>query len=265
MVADSDLSPGVPLPDSVVRAQFYPNEGPFIYRGINLWRGVTRHKPYLTGRSIARIGARHSTLIVYSIRDNIDAAGNQLVNWVAEIEREVAVPVDWNKPARLDDFFPVYQDWTFDWLDVPAMMRKADAIFSYPMVDRDPLARWSFGHVTLLGDAAHPMYPRGSNGAGQAILDARALTGCLSREGNVETALKKYEGIRLKATSDLVLMNRSNPPDAILREVWKRSGDKPFERIEDVISNAEMVALSETYKKVAGFERESLARRGSLV
>ena len=128
---------------SAVRAQFYPDEGPFAYRGINMWRGVTRQKPYLTGRSIARIGARHSTLIIYPIRDNIDAAGNQLVNWVAEIERDVAVPVDWNKPGRLEDFYPVYQDWSFDWLDVPAMMRNADAIFSYPMVDRDPLARWT--------------------------------------------------------------------------------------------------------------------------
>jgi len=91
----------------VVRAQFHPDEGPFAYRGINLWRGVTRQKPYLTGRSIARIGARHSTLIIYPIRENIDAAGNQLVNWVAEIERDVAVPVDWNKPARLEDFYPV--------------------------------------------------------------------------------------------------------------------------------------------------------------
>ena len=112
---------------SVVRAQFYPDEGPFIYRGTNLWRGVTRMAPYLTGRSIARIGARHSTLIMYPIRNNIDAAGNQLVNWVAEIERDVAVPVDWNKPGRLEDFLPVYQDWVFDWLDVPAMMRNADA------------------------------------------------------------------------------------------------------------------------------------------
>jgi 2-polyprenyl-6-methoxyphenol hydroxylase-like FAD-dependent oxidoreductase len=135
---------------SVVRAQFYPDEGPFAYRGINMWRGVTRRKPYLTGRSIARIGARHSTLIIYPIRENIDAAGNQLVNWVAEIERDVAVPVDWNKPGRLEDFYPVYQDWSFDWLDVPAMMRNADAIFSYPMVDRDPLERWTFGRVTLL-------------------------------------------------------------------------------------------------------------------
>ena len=112
---------------SAVRAQLYPHEGPFVYRGINMWRGVTRRPPYLTGRSIARIGARHSTLIVYPIRDHIDQAGNQLVNWVAEIERDVAVPVDWNKPGRLEDFYPVYADWSFDWLDAAAMIRDAEA------------------------------------------------------------------------------------------------------------------------------------------
>jgi 2-polyprenyl-6-methoxyphenol hydroxylase-like FAD-dependent oxidoreductase len=138
-------------------------------------------------------------------------------------------------------------------------------VLEYPMVDRDPLPWWTRGRITLLGDAAHPMYPRGSNGAGQAILDARALTGCLLRNPDVGIALKEYEYARRKAVNDLVLMNRSNPPDAILREVWKRTGDKPFERIEDVISVAEMAAMSETYKKVAGFERVSLARRGSLV
>src|SRR6185436_4474712 len=106
-----------------------------------------------------------------------------------------------------------------------------------------------------------PMYPRGSNGAGQAILDARTLAGCLRRNEDQENALREYERQRLKAANDLVLMNRSNPPDAILREVWKRSGDKPFARIDDVISNAELVALSENYKRVAGFERDSLARR----
>ena len=117
----------------------------------------------------------------------------------------------------------------------------------------------------MLGDAAHPMYPRGSNGAGQAILDARTLTGCLLKMEKIEQALKEYERLRLKAANDLVLMNRANPPDAILREVWKRSGDRPFERIDDVIGNAELVAMSESYKRAAGFEREALARRASLV
>jgi 2-polyprenyl-6-methoxyphenol hydroxylase-like FAD-dependent oxidoreductase len=198
---------------SAVRAQFYPDEAPFVYRGINLWRGVTRQQPYLTGRSIARIGARHSTLIIYPIRNNVDAAGNQLVNWVAEIERDVAVPVDWNKPARLEDFFPTYQDWTFDWLDVPAMMRNADAIFSYPMVDRDPLARWSFGRVTLLGDAAHPMYPQGGNGGAQAIIDAATLARLLAGESDPVAALKAYEAARLQATSRSVLPTRSAPAE----------------------------------------------------
>jgi 2-polyprenyl-6-methoxyphenol hydroxylase-like FAD-dependent oxidoreductase len=133
------------------------------------------------------------------------------------------------------------------------------------MVDRDPLPWWTRGRITLLGDAAHPMYPRGSNGAGQAILDARTLAGCLARNPDPEKALKEYERARLKAVNDLVLLNRTNPPDAILREVWKRSGDKPFARIEDVIPVAELAAISEAYRRAAGFERDSLARRASLV
>jgi 2-polyprenyl-6-methoxyphenol hydroxylase-like FAD-dependent oxidoreductase len=109
------------------------------------------------------------------------------------------------------------------------------------------------------------MYPRGSNGAGQAILDARVLAGCLKHENDVEAALKDYENNRLREANQVVLINRANPPDAILREVWKRSGDRPFARIDDVISQAELDALSENYKRVAGFEREALARRASYV
>jgi len=172
---------------------------------------------------------------------------------------------DWNLGGRIEDFYPVFEKWSFDWPDCAAMIRDAEQVLEYPMVDRDPLPYWTQGRVTLLGDAAHPMYPRGSNGAGQAILDARALAGCLKRNKDVAAALKDYETVRLKAANDLVLMNRANPPDAILREVWKRSGDKPYAHIDDVISNAELVAMSEAYKRVAGFERDSLARRGSLV
>ncbi len=245
---------------SAVRAQFYPDEGPFTYRGINMWRGVTRQQPYLTGCSIARIGARHSTLIIYPIRDNIDAAGNQLVNWVAEIERDVAVPVDWNKPGRLEDFYPVYQDWTFDWLDVPAMMRAAAAIFSYPMVDRDPLARWSFGRVTLLGDAAHPMYPQGGNGGAQAIIDAATLARLLAGEPDVAAALKAYEAARLPPTSRIVLQNRSAPPNVIVDTVEQRTGGKRFARLDDVISQDELRTIFERYQKVAGYHVQQVGR-----
>ena len=172
---------------------------------------------------------------------------------------------DWNLGGKLEDFYPTFADWTFDWLDAAALLRNADTVLEYPMVDRDPLPAWSHGRVTLLGDAAHPMYPRGSNGAGQAILDARALAGCFKREPDAAAALHAYEDMRLKPAYEVVLMNRTNPPDAILREVHVRTHDQPFTRIEDVISHEELVALSESYKRVAGFEREALARRESFI
>ena len=134
--------------------------------------------------------------------------------------------------------------------------RAAELVLEYPMVDKDPLPAWSYGRVTLLGDAAHPMVPRGSNGAGQAILDARALADCLHKEAS----LKDYEVQRLGPTAKVVLENRRNPPDAILREVYERTGDRPFASIEDVISAQELAALSERYKQVAGYDKESLHR-----
>jgi 2-polyprenyl-6-methoxyphenol hydroxylase-like FAD-dependent oxidoreductase len=251
---------------SAVRKQLFPGEGPPAYQGINMWRGVTRAQPFLTGASMAVAGwLEVGKMVIYPIRSERDAAGRQLINWVAEIQSPRNVMQDWNLGGRIGDFYPTFANWKFDWLDCAGLIRNAEQVLEYPMVDRDPLPWWTKGRITLLGDAAHPMYPRGSNGAGQAILDARTLTGCLVRNADPEKALKEYEQTRLKAANELVLMNRSNPPDAILREVWQRSGDKPFARIEDVISNAELVAISESYKRVAGFERESLAKRGSLV
>ena len=250
---------------SVVRKQLFPGEGPPAYQGINMWRGTTRAKPFLTGASMAVAGwLEVGKMVIYPIRHALDEQGRQLVNWVAEIQSPRNVRQDWNLRGRLEDFYPTFEKWAFDWLDCAALIRDADQILEYPMVDRDPLPTWTRGRITLLGDAAHPMYPRGSNGAGQAILDARTLAGCLRRFSDAGTALREYERARLKAVNNLVLMNRANPPDAILREVWKRSGDKPFARVEDLISNAELVAMSEAYKRVAGFERDSLARRGSL-
>ncbi len=166
---------------SVVRKTLYPNEGPPRFHGINLWRGVARHKPFLTGSSIARVGAMHTTIIIYPIRDNVDAEGNQLVNWVAEVDSESAVQADWNGKARLEDFYPKYENWVFDWMDVAALIRSTEPILAYPMVDRDPLERWTFGRMTLLGDAAHPMFPRGGNGGAQAILDGKSLAAHLAQ------------------------------------------------------------------------------------
>jgi 2-polyprenyl-6-methoxyphenol hydroxylase-like FAD-dependent oxidoreductase len=245
---------------SVLRKQFYPDEGEPIYSGVNMWRGATWWKPFLTGESFVRAGWLASgKLIVYPIRNRLDAQGRQLISWVGEFNTPKYKRRDWNRAGRLEDFIHVFEDWTFDWLDVPGMMRSAETILEYPMVDQEPLPRWSHGRITLLGDAAHPMVPRGSNGAGQAILDAVALADCLKRHADPVEALRDYEARRLEATASVVRMNRSNPPDAILREVYLRTGDKPFRNIEDVISREEMAALTRGYAKVAGYDRDALA------
>jgi 2-polyprenyl-6-methoxyphenol hydroxylase-like FAD-dependent oxidoreductase len=141
------------------------------------------------------------------------------------------------------------------------MIRAAEVVLEYPMVDKDPLPRWSHGRVTLLGDAAHPMYPRGSNGAGQAILDAKALAECLGAHPDPVAALQDYERRRLGPTAEVVRTNRTAPPDAIIREVWQRTGDKPFDRIEDVIGRDELTAMLDGYKKIAGYDKASLNPR----
>ena len=244
---------------SAIRGQLYPREGEPRYSGVNMWRGVTRARPILTGASLVRAGwLATGKLVCYPIRNDIDGEGRQLVNWVWEIETPQHKHWDWNRRARVDDFIDAVADWRFDWLDVPALVRAADRVLEYPMVDKDPLPAWSFGRVTLLGDAAHPMYPRGSNGAGQAILDAQVLAECLSALPDVISSLKKYEELRLGPTSNVVLENRRNPPDAILREVYERTGDRPFESIDAVISSGELEALSSRYKKVAGYDQASL-------
>jgi 5-methylphenazine-1-carboxylate 1-monooxygenase len=249
---------------SAIRKQFYPGEGEPRYSGVNMWRGVTRWMPMLSGASMVRAGwLSHGKMVIYPIR-RPDADGLQLVNWVAEIETPNYRKRDWNRPGSLDDFLPAFAGWHFDWLDVPAFIRAADSVLEFPMVDQDPLPRWSFGRATLLGDAAHPMVPRGSNGAGQAILDARALAAALLEREPV-AALAAYEKQRLEATTRIVLTNRSNPPDAILREVFLRSNDKPFRAIEDVISLDELRALSDGYKQVAGYSVDALRKPGEKI
>ena len=244
--------------NSAIRKQFFPGEGEPRYSGVNMWRGVTRSKPILSGASLVRAGwLSHGKMVIYPIRA-ADADGLQLMNWVAEIETPVYRKRDWNRPGSLDDFIGAFADWHFDWLDVPAFIRAADSVLEFPMVDQEPLPRWSFGRVTLLGDAAHPMVPRGSNGAGQAILDARALTSALLDHDDPVAALAAYETQRLEATTRIVLTNRSNPPDAILREVFERTNDQPFDKIDDVISRDELVALSEGYKRIAGYSKDAL-------
>ena len=219
---------------SAVRKQFHPDEGRAAFGGINMWRGVTVNKPILSGASIVRAGPlRSGKFMCYVIRNL--AGGLQLINWATEVRRESWTENDWNKPGRLEDFIHYHEDLHFDWLDVPDLIRRAEFILEYPMVDRDPIERWSFGRVTLLGDAAHPMYPRGGNGGAQAILDAELLAQLL-KTMPPEAALKAYEAERQPKTTKIVLTNRTVPPDYIIETVDELTGGRPFERIEDVVS-----------------------------
>jgi len=245
--------------NSAVRRQFYPNET-LCFGGINTWRGVTRAKPFLTGRSYVRVGSiQRGNLVIYPIADDVDGDGRQLINWTSQVAQPGYERNDWNKPGRLEDFLPIYADWTFDWLDIPDLLRRSDVIFEYPMVDRDPIDRWTFGRVTLLGDAAHPMYPRGSNGAAQAILDARALADRLAAGGDPAAALAAYEAARSGPTARVVRTNREQPPDYLIRRVEELAGDAPFDNLDRYISRAQLQGFSEEYKRATGFTRDDVA------
>jgi 2-polyprenyl-6-methoxyphenol hydroxylase-like FAD-dependent oxidoreductase len=253
----ADIAIGCDGINSAVRKQFYPHEK-VAFTGINTWRGVTRRDPILGGRSYMRIGSiRTGKLVIYPIIDNVDGNGKQLINWTAEIERPGAEINDWNKPGSHEDFISIYQGWKFDWLDVPEMIRGAELILEYPMVDKNPIDRWTFGRVTFAGDAAHPMYPRGSNGAAQGLIDARVLAEILHQVKGPK-ALKIFEEQRLPATTKLVLTNRSHPPDYINIKVEELTGDRPFENLDRFISQDELRRISDDYKKVAGFAQADL-------
>ena len=248
--------------NSAIRKQFYPDDK-VAFAGINTWRGVTRRKPIFDGRTYMRVGSiLTGKIVIYPIVDNIDVQGNQLINWMAEIKRDSFEQNDWNKPGDLADFFPLYESWRFPWLDVAQMIRDADQILEYPMVDKDPIARWTFGRVTLAGDAAHPMYPRGSNGGAQAAIDARTLADLLTSGHEPREALKAYEAARAGPAAKVVRTNREHPPDFINIKVEELVGDKPFDDLDKFITQAELRALSDNYKRVAGFALADVAPEG---
>ena len=245
---------------STVRQQLYPEEGPPIYAGRILWRATTRGAPFFTGATMFMAGYQDQKFVAYPIEPP-DADGRQLINWIAELKREEMLNrEDWSRAGRIEDFLPAFEPWRFDWLDVPRMIGDAGSVYEYPLVDRDPLGQWSFGRVTLLGDAAHPMYPIGSNGASQAILDARAIADALSGNAGVEAALAAYQEARLAPTTAVVLANRGNGPEQCMQLAEERAPNG-FDSIEDVIAMPELEAISARYKAVAGFSREAVATR----
>ena len=249
---------------SVLRKQLYPNEGPPKYSGINMWRGVTRWQPFMSGASMIRVGWHHpAKLLIYPIRNNIDAQGRQLVNWVCDIETPQYQARDWNRRGRLEDFLPAMADWHFDWLDVPDFIRAADAHpgISHGRSGSAAALELRPADAVRRCRASDVSARRQRRGAGDPRLPA-PLADALKANADPVAALKAYEAKRLPATSEVVLANRKAPPDAILQEVYRRTGDKPFKNIDDVISREELIALSEGYKRVAGYDKERLKASG---
>jgi 2-polyprenyl-6-methoxyphenol hydroxylase-like FAD-dependent oxidoreductase len=252
---------------SAAREKLYPNEGPPIWNGRILWRGVTAAKPFLSGRTMIMAGHETLKFVCYPISKQADRDGKLQINWIAERHMPPAYQwrrEDYNRAAHLEEFLPWFKDWTFDWLDVPGLIRNASHAFEYPLVDRDPIPQWTFGSITLMGDAAHPMYPIGSNGASQAILDARVLTREIQTHGARSEALKAYEAERRPATSELVLLNRRNGPEQVMQMVEERAPDG-FEDVTDVLSRQELEDIAANYKRVAGFQVEGLNARPPIV
>jgi len=251
---------------SAARAQRYPDEGSFLWNGSLLWRGIAEVEPVLDGRSMIWAGHPEQKFVGYPIADL--PGGLQRFNFIAELRRpdsDLARTEDWNRAGSLDDFLPQFKGWDFGWLDVPGLVAAAPETFLFPMVDREPIPQWTFGRSTLLGDAAHPMYPIGSNGASQAILDARVLAGCIRRHGdNVDEALWRYEETRRPATAALVRANRGFGPELPMQLVEERAPDG-FADVADVITPEEIAEVTERYRTTAGFSLTALQRGTSLV
>ena len=251
---------------STVRQQRFPHEGMPLWNGALLWRGAVEYDPILDGRTMVWAGHPDQKFVAYPIRD-LDN-GKQLVNFIAEYrtdDRELLEREDWSRAGNLNDFAPRFDDWVFDWLDIPELLRAAPGTFLFPMVDRDPLDYWTEGRVTLIGDAAHPMYPIGSNGASQGILDARVLSGCIrSHRNDPDRALAIYEAHRRPATSAIVLANRGLGPEMPMRLVHERAPEG-FDHINDVISPEEILEVTNGYRRTAGFALEALSSGMSLI
>jgi 2-polyprenyl-6-methoxyphenol hydroxylase-like FAD-dependent oxidoreductase len=252
---------------SAMRAKLYPEEGPPIWNGRILWRGVTDGEPFLSGRTMIMAGHETLKFVCYPIDNAATERGKPVINWIAE--RHLPPDYQWrredyNRAGKLEEFLPWFADWRFDWLDVPGLIRNTRYCFEYPLVDRDPLPRWTFGRVTLLGDAAHPMYPIGSNGSSQAILDARVLTREIAARGETPAALEAYEAERRPATTQLVLLNRGNGPEQVMQLVEQRAPNG-YNVVTEVLSQQELEGIAANYKRVAGFQVDALNAKPPIV
>ncbi|RDW66939.1 hypothetical protein BP5796_09688 [Coleophoma crateriformis] len=256
--------------NSAIRAQLYPEEGLPRFSGFMLWRGTMRCKPYLTGRTMVWAGYADKKFIAYPVCQESLERGECLSNWIAEVRIQpvddpnvVPPKPDYSKTVPKERFSGYFKDWNFDFLNVPKLIEEANEVFEFPMCDRDPVSQWTFGRLTLLGDAAHAMYPFGSNGASQAIIDAEELALQLCKHPtDLDLALKEYERIRLPVTEKIIYANRGQGPDHIMQIVEERAPDG-FDNVNDVISVEEIKAVGDKYKAMAGFDVQSVNQKAS--
>lgn len=245
---------------SAVRARMHPDQPPIHWGGAIMWRGTTQGVPIRSGASFVGVGSLRHRVVLYPISQPDAATGLATINWIAEITVDNSqgwTHGDWNRRVDVADILPHFEGWNFGWLDVPAMLRGAAEVFEYPMIDRDPVPTWVDGRVALLGDAAHVMYPVGSNGASQAIVDARVLGAAMVEHGVGPQALRSYDDKLCADISALVLRNRGSGPFGLLGLVDERCGGT-FEDIDDVIPAAERESYMARYKAAAGFAIEAL-------
>ncbi|NEY90193.1 flavin-dependent oxidoreductase [Tabrizicola oligotrophica] len=245
---------------SAIRKQMVPTEGDPIWNGAIMWRGTTQARHFLGGHAMALAGHDSQRFVAYPISGEDPVTGLAEINWIAELRVDPSRALskgDWNRPADKADFLPAFEDWVFDWLDCPAMIRASGTVYEYPMVDREPLPSWTDGCVTLMGDAAHATYPVGSNGASLAIIDARKLGAAFRAHGVNRAALLAYEAEMRPRAEGVLRANRGKGPDAVMQMVEDRSGGV-YDDIETVIPRAELAAHAEKYKQLSGFSVEIL-------
>ena len=261
---DADALIGADGINSNVRQQMYPDQPELNWNGAVMWRGVSRAAPPRTKNSFVMVGGIEQRFICYPV-EPLDDNGETLLNWIAELRYDAASvdKSDWNKKAHTDAFLGEFLDWKFDWLSVPEIVSRSTDVWEYPMVDRDPIEQWVDGRVALIGDAAHAMFPHGSGGASQAIVDTRVMGSCLRQHSTIEDAFKDYEGRLLEPVNELVMRNRGEGPIGVLIDIEKRLADGM--KIDEAIDKKVVADFMQAYKEAAGTSRDKLNASAPII
>ncbi|MFT4231795.1 MAG: flavin-dependent oxidoreductase [Leucobacter sp.] len=247
---------------SAARALHYPEEGAPKWSGLTLWRGTALVEPYLDGETMVMVGDAEQKFVAYPLSGRLED-GRQRINFIAERRGEGSPTADWNRTVERAPIAGLFEGWRYEWLDIPAIIRDSEELLEYPMVDRDAIPHWVFGPMALLGDAAHAMYPNGSNGGSQATLDARTLAYHLATAASVDEALAAYEEVRRPACTRLLELTRATGPERVM-QIARERAPEGFADIHDVIPREELESIAAEYKIAAGFHPEQLNARSSL-